>query len=62
MAEIYEKLDKINDAIESRTFSIDIPENGGHKTIIPEELSVLGISITCLIVLYIVFHHSIYLN
>ena len=52
MAEIYEKLDKINDAIESRTFSIDILENGGHKTIIPEQLSVLGISITCLIVLY----------
>ncbi|CAB4038943.1 Hypothetical predicted protein, partial [Paramuricea clavata] len=41
MAEIYGKLDKINDAIASRTFSIDIPENGGRKTIIPKQLFVL---------------------
>jgi hypothetical protein len=44
MAEIYGKLDKINDAIASRTFSIDIPENGGRKTIIPKQLFVLGIT------------------
>lgn len=43
MAEIYEKLDKINDAIESKTFSMDLPENKGRKTIIPQQLFVLGI-------------------
>jgi hypothetical protein len=42
MAEIYDKLDKIDDAIKSRTFSIDIPENGGHRKIFPDQLSVLG--------------------
>ncbi|CAB4031011.1 RNA-directed DNA polymerase from mobile element jockey, partial [Paramuricea clavata] len=44
MAEIYGKLDKINDAIASRTFSIDIPENGGRKTIIPKQLFVLDVN------------------
>lgn len=47
MAEIYWKLDKINDAIESRTFSIDVPEKRGSNTIIPKQLFVLGI--LCLI-------------
>ena len=42
MAEIYEKLDKINDTIESKTFSIDVPENKGRKTIIPQQLFILG--------------------
>ena len=47
MAEIYQKLDKIEDAIESRTFSIDVPEYRGRQTIIPKQLFVLGIR--CLI-------------
>ena len=42
MTDIYVKLDKIDNAIKSRTFSIDIPENGGHKAIFPQRLSVLG--------------------
>ena len=49
MAEIYEKLDKVNDAIESKTFSIDVPKNKGCKTIIPQQLFVLG-------TLYIMFN------
>ena len=42
IADIYDKLDKIDDAIKSRTFSIDIPDNGGHRAIFPKQLFVLG--------------------
>ena len=44
IADIYDKLDKIDDAIKSRTFSIDIPENGGHRAIFPKQLSVLDVN------------------